>query len=53
MTWSDAFENAMGESVATADEISAAWFSLFDDMLNELAMSARSRWEGLADDLQG
>ena len=51
MTWADAFENAMGEPVATADEISAAWFSLFDDILNELAMSARSKMEGLADDI--
>lgn len=52
MTWGDAFEDAMGEPVATADEISAAWFSLFDDVLNELAMSARSQMEDLARDIQ-
>ena len=52
MTWSDALRDAMGEPVATPDEVAAAWFSLFDDVLNELAMSARSQWEGLADDLQ-
>jgi len=51
MTWGEAFEDAQGAPVATAAEVSAAWFSLLDDVLNELAMAARSQWEGLADDV--
>lgn len=41
MTWGEAFEEAMGPAPATPDEIAAAWFALFEDVLDELAMHAR------------
>ena len=46
MTLSEHLQDAMGQAPMTPDETAAAWFLLFEDMLDELAMAGRSQWEG-------
>mgnify|MGYP000484968014 CR=1 FL=1 len=45
MTWQEAFDTVQDVERMTREEVTSAMFREFEDMLDELAMAARSQWE--------